>query len=109
MDTLLANHNAREAYWAAREATPVESSTSLTDTANMRAIDQMLVDMALMKREAARRYMRKRWSLRKLVAFGVFSPDEARAAAIKSPLANLLNMWRLLRAELKQPTDTLGV
>lgn len=75
---------------------------SLTDTMNAEAMETLLVDIALTRRAVARRYARKRWALRKLVAAGIWTPEEAQAR--KCPMMNLLTKWRMLRALSKEFT-----
>jgi hypothetical protein len=92
------------AYRAARERTqdlglpqPIAPAARReTDAMNAAAIDQLLADIAVSKRVTARKYVRKRNALRKLVAAGIFTPEEARK--LSSPIVNLLAKWRALRA-----------
>lgn len=110
MDTYTANSNA---YRAAREAAQdrahaglpvlVAAPVKTTDALNAQAIDQMLADIALTKRATARLYTRKRWALRELVRFGVFTPEEARR--MSPPLVNLLSKWRALKNMRRELTS----
>lgn len=57
------------------------------------------IDLALVKRAAARDYVRKRYALRTLVRLGVFSPEQARARM--TSVVRHLTTWRAARALLK--------
>ena len=57
------------------------------------------IDLALVKRAAARDYIRKRHALRVLVKLGVFSPEDARKRA--QGFIRHLTTWRAARALLR--------
>lgn len=59
------------------------------------------IDLALVKRAAARDYIRKRYALRMLVKAGVFTPKEARETKSGVQLVNLKTTWRMARRMLK--------
>lgn len=58
------------------------------------------LDLALVKRAAAGAYVRKRHALRKLVRFGVFTPEEARAQ--RPILTKLRGKWCAARLLLRE-------
>lgn len=98
----LDSHKYREALWAAQDSgRPVVQAPATTDAMNARAIDQLLVDLALQKRAVARTYARKRWALRQLVEMGVFTPEEARRGPA-TVLANLKTTWRAARYLMRE-------
>lgn len=57
------------------------------------------IDLALVKRAAARDYVRKRHALRMLVKLGVFTPAQARAQA--QVFVRHLTTWRAARFMLR--------
>jgi len=57
------------------------------------------IDLALVKRAAARDYVRKRHALRMLVKLGVYSPEEARKRA--QGFIRHLTTWRAARRLLQ--------
>jgi len=61
-------------------------------------MEQLLTDLALVKRMTARRYVRKRHALRMLVKAGVFSPEYARGE--RRLLQELITTWRAARSLL---------
>lgn len=56
-------------------------------------------DLNLVKRAAARAYVRKRYALRTLVRLGVFTPEQARYES--KTLKELITTWRAARSLLK--------
>jgi hypothetical protein len=77
---------------------------TITDKLNREAMGRML-DLVLVKRQAARRYIRKRHALRTLVKLGVFTPEQARRE--QSKLAELMATWRAARVLLADKFVTL--
>lgn len=66
----------------------------------MNALSSTLeIDLALVKRAAARDYVRKRRALRMLVKLGVFTPEQARA--MQYGIVRHLTTWRAARAMLR--------
>lgn len=57
------------------------------------------IDLALVKRAAARDYVRKRHALRLLVKAGVFTPEQARAQM--TSIVRHLTTWRAARFMLR--------
>jgi hypothetical protein len=57
------------------------------------------IDLALVKRAAARDYVRKRHALRTLVKLGIFTPAQARSQMFS--VVRHLTTWRAARAMLR--------
>lgn len=58
------------------------------------------MDMALMKRAAAKRYVRERHLLRNLVRYGLVTPEQARTASFK--LRQVRLNWIAARTFLRE-------